>query len=573
MQKASAHQAPALSISTGKTAQIGVVRFVVFIAFGLLAVGLDRPPRPLTDQAPLTVFSAERAFKHLAIIARAPHPINSPEHDAVRDYIVRTLQELGLDPQVQKTTNINKAYGIDGALENIVVLLKGSGGGKAVLLVSHYDSVAAGPGASDNGVAVAAFLEAARSLKALPQMKRDIIFLFTDGEERGMLGARAFVTEHPWARDVAFVFNFEARGTGGPSIMFETSDNNGWLISNFASGASYPVANSLSYEIYKRLPNNTDFTIFRQAGYSGLNFAFIDGLRYYHTRFDSVDNVSHGSLQHQGDYVLEMTRQFANSTSDDPRTANLVYFDLVDRVLVHYTQKTAAFLLALTWGLTIVSFYIGFRNKILSFGATGVGLVSMILGIVLALAGAGATSWIAGALGAYLPRIRTGLVYHPGWYILAFSAVGLSCATAFYSVLSKRISNDNLMAGAFLGWLALTLVVSIYLPGGSYLLVWPLLFVVLGQIAVWTGGQAPSKTRIVLATMSALPAILLIAPMAHKLFFAFAQQSTLFVSALISLLLTLLIGQIAPHSSARRWAVPLLSGAAGLGLFIIAVAL
>jgi hypothetical protein len=573
MQKAGASPVLASSISTGKTAQTGVVRFVAFIAFGLLAVGLDRPPRPLTDQAPLTVFSAERAFKHLAIIARAPHPINFPEHDAVGDYIVRTLQELGLNPQVQKTTNINKAYGIDGALENIVVLLKGSGGGKAVLLVSHYDSVAAGPGAGDDGVAVAAFLEAARALKALPQMKRDVIFLFTDGEERGMLGARAFVTEHPWAHDVAFVFNFDARGTSGPSIMFETSDNNGWLISNFANGASYPVANSLSYEIYKRLPNNTDFTIFRKAGYSGLNFAFIDGLRYYHTRSDSVENISHGSLQHQGDYVLEMTRQFANSTSDDPRTANLVYFDLADRGLCRYTQKTAAFLLALTWVLAIVSFYIGFRNKILSFGASAVGLASMILGIVLTLAGAGATSWIVGVLGQHLPRIRTGLVYHPGWYILAFSAVGLSCATAFYSVLSKRIGNDNLMAGAFLGWLALTLVVSLYLPGGSYLLVWPLLFVVLGQIAVWTGGQAPSKTRIVLATVSALPAILLIAPMAHKLFFAFAQQSTLFVSALISLLLTLLIGQIAPHSSSRRWAVPLLFGAAGLGLFITAVAL
>ena len=30
-----------------------------------------------------------------------------------------------------------------------------------------------------------------------------MILLFTDGEEAGLLGAHAFVDEHPWAKDVA----------------------------------------------------------------------------------------------------------------------------------------------------------------------------------------------------------------------------------------------------------------------------------------------------------------------------------------------------------------------------------
>ena len=114
-------------------------------------------------------------------------------------------------------------------------------------------------------------------MKSSPPLKDDLIFLFTDGEEAGLLGAKAFVDEHPWAKDVRLVLNFDARGNSGSAIMFETSNQNGALIRGFARSAPYPVTTSLSYEIYKRLPNNTDFTEFRRAGLAGLNFAYLNG--------------------------------------------------------------------------------------------------------------------------------------------------------------------------------------------------------------------------------------------------------------------------------------------------------
>ncbi len=106
-------------------------------------------------------------------------------------------------------------------------------------------------------------------------MRNDVIFLLTDGEELGLLGAAAFVNEHPWAKDVGVALNFEARGTGGPVRMFETSEQNGWLIRRFAQAAPYPRTDSISYEIYRSLPNDTDLTVFKRHGYAGLNFAFI----------------------------------------------------------------------------------------------------------------------------------------------------------------------------------------------------------------------------------------------------------------------------------------------------------
>jgi hypothetical protein len=555
--------------SVGKRSPRGILTLAFFIVVGFIAIAADSPPAPIAEQAAASVFSAGRAMRHVVAISRVPHPIHSPGHDAVRDYIVGKLQEIGLTPQVQRITNADEGDGSESPLENIVCRLPGSTHEKAILLVAHYDSVAAGPGASDDGVAVAALLEGARALKSLPQLKRDVIFLFSDGEEAGMLGAQAFVNEHPWAHDAGLVLNFEARGTNGPSIMFETSDDNGWLISGFGRSASHPVANSLSYEIYKRLPNDTDFSIFRQAGYSGLNFAFIGGLAYYHSPLDSIENVSLGSLQHHGDYVLELARQFGNAASDDPKSASLVYFDVLGRLLVRYSQSAATFFLALTGVLLTVALFLGLKKQYVRIGACLLGLACMVLCVGVTVVGAEAAFWFISALQERLPAIHVGLWYHSGLYVLAFSAIGLACAMAFYSFVSKWISSDNLTSGSLLGWFGLTIAVSVYFPGASYLFLWPLLFSLSGWIAVSLARPTANAKSLVLG-LSAVPAIVLMAPMIHKIFFAFAAHSTLIVSALLGLVFALVIAQITQETS-RRWLLPLLLAVAGTGLMVMAV--
>src|ERR1700730_17077472 len=137
------------------TAKSGSIALVVFVLCGLAGLHFEAPPRPLPEPAQGEV-SAQRALKHLQGIAHKPHPIGSAEHDVVRDYILQTLSSTGFSPEVQKTTAINKKYGIAATVENIMARLKGSEGGKAVVLVAHYDSVVTGPGASDDRAAVAA---------------------------------------------------------------------------------------------------------------------------------------------------------------------------------------------------------------------------------------------------------------------------------------------------------------------------------------------------------------------------------------------------------------------------------
>ena len=239
-------------------------------------------------------------------------------------------------------------------IQNVLARLKGTGNGSAVLLVAHYDSLKESFGANDDGAAVATLLETLRTLKAGEPLKNDIIFLFTDAEELGMLGAQVFVAEHDWARDVGVVFNFEARGNSGPVMMFESSDNNGWLIGEFARAAPFPFAHSLSYEIYKLLSNDTDLTVFKEAGLVGFNFAHIDGIAHYHSPQDNLSAVDAGTIQHQGSYAVALTRHFGNVDLNQSSNQNAVYFDLFGRVLVHYSYVWVIPLTLLTGVLFVV---------------------------------------------------------------------------------------------------------------------------------------------------------------------------------------------------------------------------
>ena len=182
------------------------------------------PPAALPDSAPLSDFSALRARRHVEQISRAARPIGSAANQSAREYILRELKSLGIPASVEQMTAFRQdsAIGYSGArVKNIVARISGYGNSKAVLLSCHYDSVVEGPGASDDGAAVGALLETARALRQTVPLRNDVIFLFTDGEEPVMMGADACVTQSKWIQDVGLVMNFEARGTCGPSLMFE----------------------------------------------------------------------------------------------------------------------------------------------------------------------------------------------------------------------------------------------------------------------------------------------------------------------------------------------------------------
>ena len=488
-----------------------VVFLFVLIVAGVCAAR-EGTPDPLPATASQEVFSAERALVYLNVFATAPHPIGSQDHDRVRDYLVSQLTTLGLTPEVQRATGVTPRYEVAGTVENIVSRLKGtSGTTEAVALVAHYDSVPAGPGAGDDGAGVAALLETLRALRAGPELRNDILFVITDGEEDGLLGASAFVAENPAAKDVRVVVNFEARGNAGESQMFETSAGNGGLVRIFAQAAPHPSGSSLTYEIYKHMPNDTDMTVFKKSGAAGLNFAFIGRWEAYHTPLDNPQLLDRGSLQQHGENALSLARRFGNADLRQLQDRDSVYFSIPGNFFAHCSSR-------FIWPLAIVCGVLLFGVMFYANGAWQTSLLAIfgsffahILALlVLLLVGLG---FEFGAHWLHLHALPEGGLDQNTYYILGLFALLLAVDALLYGFFRKRIAPPAFFLGGAALLFVLVLVTSKWLAGGSYTFAWPLLAGLLATtIAAFRPGDLSFLPALLLSVLS-LPALLLFVPL------------------------------------------------------------
>lgn len=554
----------------------GIVTLGLSACLALLSIWSLSPPEIVTN-APLSEFSSMRAWEYLKTVASKPHPIGSPAHAEVRDYIVSELVKMGLDPQVQKTTAVNNRWGSAyhaATVENIVAKLKGTANTRAVLLVAHYDAAPSSLGASDDGAAIVSLLETLRALKASAPLENDVIFLATDGEEIGLLGAIAFVQQHPWAKDVGVVLNFEARGDHGPSVMFQTSDENGWLIEELAENVDRPVANSLSADVYKLLPNDTDFTIFDRAGMNGLNFAYIEGVNSYHSSLDNIANLDERSLQHHGMNALALARGFGNSDLNGPTSrSKAVYFDLFGRTLIHYSRTTALVLTTLVAFITFGVIVLGLKRGLLTLSGQVWGFLALLLSIIGATLLVMLVWWTLEALAGSQTSFQRGDTSTNHLYLTGFVLLTVAITATIYDLFRKRVTADNLAIGALLWFLLLLIVSHIYFPGGSYLLVWPLL----SSLIAWAfkfilpEGKLSLTKLCLISAVCAAPGIILISPLTYQIFVAVGISQTSFVVAPVTLLLGLLLINFESMATASRWLLPGAATVAAVGFIVAAL--
>lgn len=248
-------------------------------------------------------FSATRATDDLRALAAQPRPARSPANEATRSAILARLHELGLEGTVQSTAD---------GLSNVLGRLPGGTASTGTLLLgAHYDTVPGSPGAADDGVGVVVLLEVARVLARASERRNDVLFLFTDGEELGMRGARAFVRDHPLAGDVAAVINLEAIGNAGRAVLFGAGPGSGHVVEAF--GDVPPFGDSMSELIFAALPNDTDYTVFRRRDVPGVNLALVEGAQVYHAPDDVPSAVRRASVQHIGDVTLAATRRLVDA--------------------------------------------------------------------------------------------------------------------------------------------------------------------------------------------------------------------------------------------------------------------
>ncbi len=461
----------------------------IFLLALVMVGALRQPPRALPASALENQFSAERARQVLVRLLgeQAPHPVGAPDHERMRQQVIAEFAALGISMEEQKALSCDDSAPAElqcAVVRNLIARLPGQSEGAALMLAAHYDSATAGPGAADDGANVAALVEVARAWQTLGPARSPVVILITDGEELNLLGARAFM-KHPLSREVGAVINLEARGTRGQSILFEAGPDNAWLIDAYAQAVRYPVASSLAYELYQMLPNDTDLTVFKDAGLPGLNFAFAANANAYHTPLDNLDNLSLASLQHQGENVLAAGRALAAQNLDSaPPTGDAVYMDLFGLWLVKWpailTAPLALLALAILAAAAIRLARRGeLRPAALAWGAlAGVStiLLATLLGWALAalisLMAANPAPWYAYSLSTRLAV----------WGAALFS--GLLAAGFF----ARRAGAWGIGLGTWAAWALAGLILGLTLPGMAAAFIIPALgAALLAGLAVVSG--------------------------------------------------------------------------------------
>ncbi|WP_298162279.1 M20/M25/M40 family metallo-hydrolase [Brevundimonas sp.] len=443
----------------------------------LIGVWALQVPAPRGPETPAVDFSAARAMTDVRAIAARPHPVGSADHARVQQYLFGRMAALGLNPALQagalspETVNRLTQWGGDPAAAgnqavNIVGVLPGRNPtAAAVLMMAHYDSAWDSPGAADDGAGVAAVLEAVRAIRERGPADRSLVVLLTDAEELNLDGARIFFSEHPLRDRIGAVVNLEARGGGGRAFMFETGRGNEETIDLFSRAARRAdggaSSSSLSIFVYENMPNGTDFTIPKNRGIGGVNFAFIGRPSQYHSPTATPDNLDQGAVQHIGSQALEATDALLRADALPVAGRNVVYGDYLGLFTIVHSLELGWTLLAITAGLGAFAAWGARHATRLTAADVGRGMLSGLWVLAMGIVIAGGVRVLAGPLSS---RAESADVYYTLLRRLPWMEAGTGLAMA--SIALALLAGRQALGPKLLAGVVLAAVVASFALGG-----------------------------------------------------------------------------------------------------------
>ena len=474
---------------------------LLLLGLALAGKGLISAPPPVAA-AEAGQFDAMRAKARLARMLgdQRPHPVDTAAGDAVRGRLVAELQAMGLQPRVTDDWACGGSKGGRSAgcarVRNVVATIGDAAAPHQLLLASHYDSTPVGPGASDDGIGVATMLEVASLLKAR-KLARPVALLFDEGEEAGLLGAHAFLEHDPQAARVESLINFEARGVTGPATMFETSRPNGPAIGAFKASAARPVANSMTADFYRLIPNSTDVTVFAARPWTILNFAVIGNETRYHSPGDIVAALDPASLQHMGRQGLAAALRLADAGPGGG--GERIYADVAGRVLIVLPRTLGLALFALlVAGVAVFAW--GRRDGLLRGAGAVVAAVLGSAALVFVL------QWLAG-----LARPGSFWRAHPDAMALAVDLAALAVSVGALAWIGRGLGRERLRAAFWLVFMVLSLGIVVVAPGAAIFSLIPPLIMLVG----WLAGQRARRAESVAALLAWAALFLTWGPLVH----------------------------------------------------------
>ncbi len=427
----------------------------------------------------------------VAAMAASSHPVGSAADMRVRDHLVARMTALGLSPRVRREEShreetVGGDVHVAGAdIENVVGVIPGRDHAlPALLLMAHRDSVPGSPGAADDIAGVACVLEIVRAIEVSGIPRRDVMVVITDGEEPGLLGAKAFFAADLLAAHTGFVLNLEARGGGGRAAMFETGADNGGAIDVFARTVKRPASSSLSVFIYKLLPNDTDFTIAKAEGLPGFNYAFIGRQFDYHSPSSTIAALDPGSVQHMGDEVLGTARALAFALALPARAPDKVYADLLGLRVMGYPTWAGWIALTAASMLILAGAWRAGRTGELRATDLAKGVAATLIVFALAAGVLMATRHLTGAGFGFMAQRPLLARFAQFEAAMAASAIGaLLLAAGVVAGGGARLA--GVWCGLLLSALLLGAVAQAIAPTIAFLIAWPL--IAAGLVCALTG--------------------------------------------------------------------------------------
>ncbi len=422
------------------TLVVGLVAAVLLIGLAELK---SRPPAAVSADAPADQFSAERAITRLEDLLgrQRPHPAGTAANRGVKKRLIRQLEELDVEVEEQHAVGCSLRGARCAFTENVIATLAGRSD-DTIVLMAHYDSVPPAPGAGDDGAGVAALVEVLAMVRDGAPYQNTLQWVLTDAEEVGLLGAEAYFSQYPGVDRVKVVINVEGSGSAGPVNLLRSTLGSGSLVHAFRRASDSPVANSMATEIFKRMPNDTDFSVAMASDIKGIDFAFAGERNHYHTPNDTIENLSRDTMQHHGDNVLPLLRRLADA--DLGEISGEYSYSTQLGLWVMWPQWLTLPLAVVALVLLLAAIVIQRRSVKLRRVAAGlalslVGLVAMVLVNAVGL-------WLLGRIAGATPSWPA--TVWP-WRLTIFAATLLGWVAAV-APLARRVGATALWSGAWL---------------------------------------------------------------------------------------------------------------------------
>lgn len=494
-----------------------LVVLALLLLVSALSVLAVRPGPALGTDAPPQDFSAARAVSHVEAVVAEPRPVGSPGHARARGHLVGLLEDRGWQVEVQESVGVTD-FGEPGtqqlaAVRNVIATRPGTAPTGTVLLAAHYDTVAASPGAADDGLGLAVVLETARALTAggTAPPRNDLVLLFTDAEEPGLLGAEAFVRERAAGLGPTVVLNHEAAGVTGAPLTFRTTSPNRALLAALAA-APGALADSASEASFDALDHGSDFTHFAAAGLPTYDTAIAGGGAHYHSPLDRPEHLSAASVQRMGEISTALARRFADADLTGTGTAGEDLVTTLPWGLLRYPAAAELPLAAAVLALVVLRVALGRRRGELRLRRTALWAGAALVAVAAAGAAGAGVWWTARLLDPGQASTVLGEPYRPFSYQAAVLLAGLAAAVVPCALRRPGPRAGDPAAGALLSLAAAGVLLAVLLPGTSGAVVLPALPV---AVCALGAGLLPARwtaARTLLLLLGTLGAAVQLAP-------------------------------------------------------------